>query len=175
MNVRRQGILTIVSFCGISFLSADTPPAQPGVPQPPQAATPLSPQEQWKEKLGLSDEQAKKFQAAVQAHRMAAQKIALLRFRTLIQLRTQVHANAPEPEIKTNLKQLNELQKSTQAEYERYHETLAELLTPKQQAQLLIDKMDRQQRSGPGFQRPRSPFPPGFPGSDLMGADDDNP
>lgn len=94
--------------------------------------------EQWKEKLGITDEQAEKLKAAKKAKHEAVKPLHEQQKETLKQLRSQIENKAKDEEIQTTLNKLAEIEKAIQAKHEDFKTDTASFLTPTQRAKLLI-------------------------------------
>jgi len=95
----------------------------------------------WKQKLGLSDAQAAKLEAAMKTHREAMQPLREKQGAALKTLGEQIKSNAGDSAVQATLDQLKSLQNSVQAESEKFHQTLASFLTPTQQGKMLVGMM----------------------------------
>lgn len=92
----------------------------------------------WQEKLGFTDEQARKFSDAEKA-----KEDALLPMRTTLRdalqaVRSQVAENAGDKEVAVTLARVEQAQKDILGANDAFNAALASFLTPTQRAQLLI-------------------------------------
>jgi Spy/CpxP family protein refolding chaperone len=109
---------------------------------PSQTQTPGGPGGgMWKQKLGLSDDQAAKLESAMKAHRAVMQPLREQQRVTLKTLGEQIKSNAGDSAVQATLDQLKALEKSVQVESEKFHQTLASFLTPTQQGKMLVGMM----------------------------------
>jgi Spy/CpxP family protein refolding chaperone len=108
----------------------------------------------WKEKLGLSDDQSKKMDAIRDAEK-AEMKPLREKMRTLKEkLKWQVDAKASDKEIKATLDELETSFSSMQSAEKKYRDQKKSILTPSQQAQVFLMMSDHS-RAG-HHTRPRS-------------------
>lgn len=99
-------------------------------------------------RLGLTEDQARKMKESMKARREAVRPLReKLREekRALLEL---VRDDASEKDIQASLRRLKDLQKSLEAENERFKGKLEALLTPSQQAKMLLAMGKRKARGG---------------------------
>jgi Spy/CpxP family protein refolding chaperone len=109
------------------------------------------PQDSFKEKYALTDDQSAKLKDLFKSRR---EESGPLRDRMKVEidtLRLDVDSNASEGELKAVLDKLSADKKSMQASQERFKDKLQAILTPKQQAQMLLAMGGR--HKGAGFGR----------------------
>ncbi len=90
------------------------------------------------EKLGLTDAQKAKFKDTMKAHREAMRPLMMKMHETMKTLREQADKKAPDADIKATLAALKDQRKQMASAQEKYHESLAEFLTPTQQAAFIL-------------------------------------
>lgn len=105
---------------------------------------------EWKEKFGLSDEQQAKLKAAHRAQRDAVTPLHDKMEDELDKLRGLVKEGKDEKAISASLEAVKSLHKSLQAEEERFHAAAAAILSPLQQAKMLLAMMGHMGPGGPG-------------------------
>ncbi len=157
--------LVIVVLQGPSLVFAEAPPTTgPTVTLSDGGMGGGSPNKgrgEWKKKLGLTDEQAQKLRTAMQSKHTATENLIQQRRQTVDQLRGELQSNAADPMIQATLAQLRGIQKSMQSVQDQFHDSLAGLLTPKQEAQLLLGLLDRRRNQTPRMEsHPASTVPP---------------
>ena len=106
--------------------------------------------EEMKRKLGLSEEAAAKVQAAMKAHREAAEPLHKELKSAMRRLRDELEDKAPDAEIQATLDKLEKTHKAMQAEGEKMKASLSAVLTPTQKAKMLMGMMARMHAGGPG-------------------------
>lgn len=112
------------------------------------------------ERLGLSDDQATKLQAAMQARRDGARAAADQMRTSMAKLRQQLDAKASDGDIKATLAQLREARRQMMAQEEKFADSVASFLTPTQQGKMLLGAMKmRGRRRGRGPEREDSDGP----------------
>jgi Spy/CpxP family protein refolding chaperone len=117
-------------------------------------------EQQWKERLGLSEDQLRKLQAALAAKRDAVRPHEERLRGALQQLRVMLEAHAKDSDLQPALDQVADARKAIREEEDKFSQALASFLTPSQRARLLVG-------SG-GERKPteevhgRRPVPPGF-------------
>jgi Spy/CpxP family protein refolding chaperone len=130
--------LMLLATVAAPMVSADEGPGSPEQ-APSQTKAPGGPGSgMWKQKLGLSDDQATKLESAMKAHRAALQPLREQQGTALKTLGQQIKSNAGDSAVQGTLDQLKSLEKSVQAENEQFHQTLASFLTPTQQGKMLV-------------------------------------
>jgi Spy/CpxP family protein refolding chaperone len=93
---------------------------------------------QWKERLGLNDQQLRKFSAA-EAAREAALRPARAELReALVKLQGQLAENEPEAKVQESLQRVARARKALADENEKADAVLASFLSPSQRAKLLV-------------------------------------
>lgn len=124
-----------------------------------------APGRRMKKRLGLTDEQAAKVEAAFKAQRDADQALFDQMKKDMETLRRQVFDKAPDADIQTTLDRLSAARKKAQASMEGVHAELASILTPTQRAKMVLM---RERGFGPGMGGPgmRGPGRPGMRGRD---------
>lgn len=100
-------------------------------------------------KLGLSDEQMEKMKAAAKAHRETIKPLRKEMRADMKKLREQIKNRAGDAAVAATLGKLELTRKAIQAENEKMKAATDELLTPTQQAKMLL-KMMKQMHDGPG-------------------------
>lgn len=107
--------------------------------------------EKMKEKLGLTDDQAAKFKAAMKAHGDAVKPLHEKLRDGMKKLHGQVEAKASDADIKATLDSLKSTRKDMEAAQEKLHAEVSTILTPTQQAKMLLGMMHRMhERMGEG-------------------------
>ncbi len=91
-----------------------------------------------KEKLGLSDDQAAKLKDAMKAHGEAMKPIGKQLKELMEKLHSQVEDKASDGDLKATLDALRNARKSMMDEQEKFHATVAGVLTPTQQAKFVL-------------------------------------
>ena len=104
----------------------------------------------WKERFGLSDEQAAKLKAARRANRDALTPLRDKMEDELDKLRGLVKEGKDEKAIAASLESVKSLHKAVRAEEERFHAALASALSPLQQAKMLLAMMRHMPPPGMG-------------------------
>lgn len=94
--------------------------------------------EQWKEKLGITDEQAEKLKAAKNAKHEALKPLWEQSIESLKELRSHVENKASDEQIQVTLDKLTGVHKAIQTENEKFKSDTASFLTPTQRAKLLL-------------------------------------
>lgn len=94
--------------------------------------------EQWKEKLGITDEQAEKLKAAKKAKHEALKPLWEQSIESLKELRSQVENKASDEQIQVTLDKLTGIHKAIQTENEKFNNEAASFLTPTQRAKLML-------------------------------------
>ena len=101
-------------------------------------------------RLGLTDEQAQKMRELKKARKEAVAPLRKKLKEEMLTLREQVRDEEGDKNIQATLERLQGLNKSIQAENEKFKTKVQALLTPSQQAKLLLA---RGRRQGPGGER----------------------
>lgn len=121
---------------------AAAPPSSPAAAPDPAVDYPLErgvdPGEQWKEKLGLSAEQARRFSALEHEKAAKLKPLRELLRNEMVRLQTFLAEGAPEREIEDSLGQLVQIQRAITDRSERIDSGLAAFLSPSQRARLLV-------------------------------------
>lgn len=103
----------------------------------------------WRSKLNLTSEQQEKWRKAEQ-DRLEAVQPAMARHQDNFQrLNQQLKANAAEEDLRSTLDQIDADRKKIQSEQEHYADQIRNILTPKQQAQM-VASMEQNMRGGAG-------------------------
>lgn len=92
----------------------------------------------WKEKLGLSEEQAAKLQAARKERQDTVKPIHDQLKLSMDRLREQVKNNASDGDIKVTLDQIQSSHKTLQAANEKFKAEMDSILTPMQRAKMMV-------------------------------------
>lgn len=100
-------------------------------------------------KLGLSDEQMEKMKAATKTHMETIKPLRKELRADMKKLREQIKNRAGDAAVAATLGKLELTRKAIQAENEKMKAATVELLTPTQQAKMLL-KMMKQMHDGPG-------------------------
>lgn len=133
--------MMLMTAIAAPIVSADENQGGPGQ-APSQQKAPSGPGSgMWKQQLGLSDDQAAKLETTLKAHRTAMQPLREQQGALLKTLGEQIKSNAGDSAVQGTLDQLKSLEKSVQAESEKFHQTLASFLTPTQQGKMLVGMM----------------------------------
>jgi Spy/CpxP family protein refolding chaperone len=98
-----------------------------------------------KEKLGLSDEQAKKLEAAWKEHREAVEPLREQLHKTLRKVHGVLEIEASDKDIQAALDQVEKARGALRAENERLKKTMETVLTATQRAKMMVmrEKMMR--------------------------------
>lgn len=131
---------TCVLLAAVSLFAA--PPAPFAAAPDPALDYPLErgvdPGEQWREKLGLSAEQARRFSLLEQEKSARLKPLRELLRNEMVRLQTYLAENATEREIEDSLAQLLQVQRAIAERSERLDAGLAAFLSPSQRARLLV-------------------------------------
>jgi Spy/CpxP family protein refolding chaperone len=104
---------------------------------------------EWKERLGLSDEQQAKLKAAHRAQRDAVTPLHDKMEDELDKLRGLVKEGKDEKAVAASLETVKSLHKSLQVEEEKFRVAAAAVLSPLQQAKMLLAMMGHMRPGGP--------------------------
>lgn len=103
---------------------------------------------QWKEKLGITDDQEAKLKTLKRAHRDAEESARTEIGASMRKLKDQLEDKAPEKDLTATLDKIQASHKAMQAEQEKFMTGMAAILTPTQRAKMLIGMMGHMQRHG---------------------------
>lgn len=92
----------------------------------------------WKEKLGLTSEQARKLATADRERDSDAKPLREKLRDALLRLDTQLNDNKPEAEIADSLKVVEQLKRAVAEKEQRFDAGLASFLSPTQRARLVL-------------------------------------
>jgi len=123
-------------------------------------------------RFDLSDDQQAKLKEAFEAQRKAAEPLHKELRVGLAKLRWQVEAEADSKELAATLAQLDKTRKALQSQQDKFLSSLKNILTPVQQAKMLLAHMPQGgMRMGMGMAGPGMPqgFGPGMPGPKGFG------
>lgn len=108
-----------------------------------------------KEKLGLSEDQVKKLEAAKKARQEASKPLHEEIKKNMEKLRDQLKNKAGDKEIQVTLDQLEKSRAAMEAVNEKFKSETASFLTPTQRAQMLVGMMGRMKEGGRMMKGPR--------------------
>jgi len=134
-------VINAVVIAGLLLASVGMPPSSAGEKDrsdPEKAGTKRL--ERLKEKLGLSDEQAGKFEAALKSQREEAKPLRRELRDSMIKLRDQVQDEAADKDVAATLERLERAKTALETRREKLRKELSALLTPRQRAMLLLAK-----------------------------------
>ncbi|MFA5140909.1 MAG: hypothetical protein WC728_16910 [Elusimicrobiota bacterium] len=117
------------------------------------------------ERLGLSEDQVKKLEGLKDAKEDAVASLHDDLRKQMRTLRRQVRDEAADKDIQGTLSGIEKLHKSIRSEEEKFIESLKSVLTPGQQARMLLARVGR--GPGPGGMRGRGPGPRGPQGEGM--------
>ena len=101
---------------------------------------------EWKTKLGLSDDQVKKLDD-LRASEKAERKPIREKHHALVEkLEGQIKSKASDADLKATLDDISANHEAGEKIEERYKQRRAEVLTPIQQAKMLVERMERHER-----------------------------
>lgn len=106
------------------------------------------PAERMKKRLGLSDEQAGKLKAAMEARRAAAKPLHERMRQSVDKLRDQVKSKASDGEIQATLNEIEQAHKAAEAAEDRFKADTASFLKPSQRARMWLDLMGHMRGKG---------------------------
>lgn len=129
----RQAVLFAALLAALPFAGAAEDAAKPGAFDPAAVAAQM-----WKEKLGLSAEQAEKLAAAAKAKDDASATLRAQLRADLRKIRTQVAAKSSDKDIQASLDQVASANEGLRAEEQKYDAALRKFLSPTQRAQILV-------------------------------------
>lgn len=92
----------------------------------------------WKEKLGLSVGQARKFSALENEKAARLKPLRVLLRDGMVRLQNQLAENAPENDVQDALQQVLQIHRAIAERNERFEAGLASFLSPSQRARLLV-------------------------------------
>jgi Spy/CpxP family protein refolding chaperone len=123
-----------------------------------------------KEKLGLTDEQSKKFDTVREAQEAEMEPLHE-KMRTLSKkLEWQLSAKASDSEIKATLDELKSTHASAESSEKKFRDQMANILTPTQQAKIWVFKSEMMEHHGWGH---RGGFAHHHDGSNRGGDEDE--
>jgi len=105
---------------------------------------------EWKEKMEMTDAQAEKFKALMQAKHEAVMPFRKQAMEDTHKLREQLKNKADDKEIQATMERMEKSHKAIEAEQEKFKAATASLLTPTQRAKLLLHMMKRMNHEGKG-------------------------
>lgn len=94
-------------------------------------------------KLDLNADQKAKIDDARKSHREAMDKIMDRKKGHLKELQTKVDDKASDSELRASLDDIKADKKDFQQQMEKFHESLEDILTPRQKALMVLDKMKK--------------------------------
>ncbi|MDP3541043.1 MAG: Spy/CpxP family protein refolding chaperone [Elusimicrobiota bacterium] len=125
------------------LLAAAVPSALAAVPDP-VLEFPLErgvePGRQWKDKLGLSEEQSRRFTALENERAARLKPLRELLRSEMVKLQAQVSDNASEREVEETLEQVLQIHRAIAESTEHFDAGFAAFLSPSQRARLLVWK-----------------------------------
>lgn len=131
----------IAAALAAALLPAAPIPSFAAVPDP-AADYPLErgvdPGEQWKEKLGLSAEQARRFTLLENEKAARLKPLRELLRVEMVKLQTYLAENGTEREVEDSLAQVEQIRRAINERSERLDAGLASFLAPSQRARLLV-------------------------------------
>lgn len=131
----------IAAALSAALLPAVRVPSFAAVPDP-AADYPLErgadPGEQWKEKLGLSAEQARRFTLLENEKAARLKPLRELLRLEMVKLQTYLAESGTEREVEDSLAQVQQIQRAIAERSERLDAGLASFLAPSQRARLLV-------------------------------------
>jgi hypothetical protein len=110
-----------------------------------------------KEKLGLDDAQAKKFDAAWLEHRKAVKPLREQLHKALRKVHGELDIEASDKDIQVALDQVDKARESLRAETDQFKKTMDAMLTPTQRAQMLVMR-EQMMRRGMAMEHGRRGF-----------------
>lgn len=138
MKMGRTFLPAVMTFA----LWAAVPPASSAAELDPAVDYPrelgVDPGEQWREKLGLTAEQARKFTLLEKERDARLKPLRELLRDCLAQLQAQLAENAPESDVRDLLKQLLQIRKAIAERSDRLDAGRASFLSPSQHARLVV-------------------------------------
>ena len=138
MNTNR---ILAAAVLAAALLPASRTPSHAAVPDP-AADYPLErgadPGEQWKEKLGLSAEQARRFSLLENEKAARLKPLRELLRLEMVRLQTYLAENGTEREVEDCLAQVQQINRAIAERTERLDAGLASFLSPTQRARLLV-------------------------------------
>lgn len=125
----------------VLLLAAAAPSARAAVPDP-VLEFPLErgaePGQQWKSKLGLSDDQARRFTVLENEKAARLKPLRELLRAEMVKLQAQVSDNASEREVEDTLEQVLQIHRAIAERTEQVESGYAGFLSPSQRARLLV-------------------------------------
>ena len=152
---------TIVLACALALLGGGAR-AEEGGHEGPKGG----PAAGMKARLGLDDAQAGKVQQAFEAHKAALEPLRRQMRDATTTLRDQLKDKAPDEAIKQTLERLDTAQKLMHAERDKLKSALSSILTPTQQAKMLVGMRGGTPMGGTGRQGRGPGARPGRPTKD---------
>jgi Spy/CpxP family protein refolding chaperone len=131
----------ILAAAPIARVRADEPEAPPMQGSGSDAKAPHWDIKKMQKHLGLSDDQATKLKAVFEAEKTALKPLWDKQKETLKKLHGQVEAKASDDEIKATLADLKAGHKAMMDQREQFQSQKADILTPTQQAKMLLREM----------------------------------
>lgn len=126
----------LLGLCSPQLRAEDKPAARKAAPEKHEEMG-----KKFKEKLGLSDEQAEKMKTAMKAHHDAVKPLREIMRQGMDKLRKQIKDNAGEDDLKATLNELDQTRKAMLAEMENLKTNMAGILTTTQRAKMLVERM----------------------------------
>jgi Spy/CpxP family protein refolding chaperone len=104
--------------------------------------------QQWKSELGLSDEQVTNLKKIRDAQHDAMKSLHERQQQAMAKLEQQVQSKASDNDIKATLDEIKSVHQSMTDQHQQFMNQRADILTPTQQAKLLLKKKDRMKAMG---------------------------